>query len=170
MPDINESATASPTKNVVLLIDVQNLYYTARQTYGKHVNYNTLWAMATQGRHVDKAFAYAIDRGDTRQRQFQNILRGIGFEMRLKPFIQRADGSAKGDWDVGITLDAMRYGSSADIVVLASGDGDFAMLADALREEHNVEVEVYGVAALTAAALMRSATRFIPIEGKLLMR
>jgi uncharacterized LabA/DUF88 family protein len=156
-------------KNVVLLIDVQNLYYTARHTYGRHIDYNALWAMATRGRRVTKALAYAIDRGDPRQRQFQNILRGIGFEVRLKPFIQRADGSAKGDWDVGITLDAVRYASAADVVVLASGDGDFAMLAEALREEHGVEVEVYGVPALTAGALMRSATRFVPIEGSLLM-
>lgn len=156
-------------QNVVLLIDVQNLYYTARQAHGRHVDYSALWAMATRGRRVTRALAYAIDRGDPRQRQFQNILRGIGFEVRLKPFIQRADGSAKGDWDVGITLDAVRYAGAADVVVLASGDGDFAMLADALREEHGVEVEVYGVPALTAGALMRSATRFVPIEGSLLM-
>ncbi|MGO2133486.1 MAG: LabA-like NYN domain-containing protein [Halomonas sp.] len=170
MPERVKNSDKRPAKHVVLLIDVQNLYYTARQSYGKHIDYNALWAMATQGRHVSKALAYAIDRGDTRQRQFQNILRGIGFEVRLKPFIQRADGSAKGDWDVGITLDAMRYANSADVVVLASGDGDFAMLADALRDEHGVEVEVYGVPELTAGALMQSATRFIPIEGRLLMR
>lgn len=161
---------SNAVKNVVLLIDVQNLYYTARQVYGKHIDYNALWAMATQDRRVTRALAYAIDRGDARQRQFQNILRGIGFEVRLKPFIQRADGSAKGDWDVGITLDAMRYASNADVLVLASGDGDFALLADTLREEHGVEVEVYGVPALTAGALMQSATRFVPIEGRLLMR
>lgn len=165
-----QNSVKNSTQNVVLLMDVQNLYYTARHTYGKHIDYNALWAMATQGRNVTKALAYAIDRGDPRQRQFQNILRGIGFEVRLKPFIQRADGSAKGDWDVGITLDAIRYASTADVMVLASGDGDFAMLADALRDEHGVEVEVYGVPALTAGALIRSATRFVPIEGKLLMR
>lgn len=156
-------------QSVLLLVDVQNLYYTARHAYGRHIDYNALWARATRDRRVVKALAYAIDRGDAKQRQFQNILRGIGFEVRLKSFIQRADGSAKGDWDVGITLDAVKHADDVDVVVLASGDGDFALLADALRQEHGVEVEVYGVPALTASALIQSATRFVPLEGDLLM-
>ncbi|RTR06539.1 NYN domain-containing protein [Halomonas nitroreducens] len=155
--------------NVLLLLDVQNLYYTSRHAYRRNVDYNALWARATEDRRVVKAIAYAIDRGDEKQRQFQNILRAIGFEVKLKPFIQRADGSAKGDWDVGITLDAMEYAGEVDVVVLASGDGDFALLADRLREKFGVEVEVYGVPALTADALVRSASRFVPIEGELLL-
>ncbi|MDN3526684.1 NYN domain-containing protein [Halomonas sabkhae] len=154
---------------VLILLDVQNLYYTSRHAYQRNVDYNALWARATAGREVSRAIAYAIDRGDAKQRQFQNILRAIGFEVRLKPFIQRADGSAKGDWDVGITLDAVRHAGAVDVVVLASGDGDFALLADTLRQEHGVAVEVYGVPSLTAEALIRSASRFIPIEGKLLL-
>ncbi|RAW06207.1 NYN domain-containing protein [Halomonas elongata] len=156
-------------QTVLILLDVQNLYYTARHTYRRNVDYNALWASATRNRQVTHAFAYAIDRGDEKQRQFQNILRAIGFEVRLKPFIQRADGSAKGDWDVGITLDAIEHAAEVDVVVLASGDGDFALLADRLRRNHGVEVEVYGVPALTADALIRSASRFIPIEGELLL-
>ncbi|MCG6658928.1 NYN domain-containing protein [Halomonas campisalis] len=156
-------------QNALLLVDVQNLYYTARHAYGRHIDYNALWARATRGRRVVRAFAYAIDRGDEKQRQFQNILRAIGFEVKLKPFIQRADGSAKGDWDVGITLDAVKHAEGVDVVVLASGDGDFALLADTLRRDYGVEVEVYGVPPLTAGALMRSATRFVPLEGDLLL-
>ena len=84
---------------VVLLADVQNIYYTARQAYGCHVNYKQLWDRVTANRLVVAAFAYAIDRHDEKQSRFQQILRDIGFEVKLKPFIQRADGSAKGDWD-----------------------------------------------------------------------
>ncbi|SEN41706.1 LabA-like NYN domain-containing protein [Halomonas caseinilytica] len=153
----------------LILLDIQNLYYTSRHTYRRNVDYNALWARATEGRRVARAIAYAIDRGDAKQRQFQNILRAIGFEVKLKPFIQRADGSAKGDWDVGITLDAVAHAPEVDVVVLASGDGDFALLAERLRHDHGVEVEVYGVPALTADALIRSASRFIPIEGDLLL-
>ncbi|MCW4153348.1 NYN domain-containing protein [Halomonas sp. 18H] len=156
-------------QRALILLDVQNLYYTSRHAYQRNVDYNAFWAQATQGRHVSRAIAYAIDRGDSKQRQFQNILRAIGFEVRLKPFIQRADGSAKGDWDVGITLDAIKHAGEVEVVILASGDGDFALLADTLRQEHDVEVEVYGVPSLTAEALVRSASRFIPIEGRLLL-
>jgi len=109
-------------KNVAIFVDVQNIYYTTRQCFSRHFDYNNFWAEATRDRRVVKAVAFAIDRGDEKQRQFQNILRAIGFEVKLRPFIQRSDGSAKGDWDVGITLDVLDYAPLADVVVLASGD------------------------------------------------
>ncbi|WP_214000890.1 NYN domain-containing protein [Arsukibacterium sp.] len=155
--------------SVTILVDVQNIYYTSRQAFGKSFDYNAFWAEVTAGRKVDKAIAYAIDRGDEKQRQFQNILRAIGFEVKLKPFIQRADGSAKGDWDVGITLDAIEYGQHSDLLVLASGDGDFALLAERLISNYQTEVEVYGVPSLTAQALVNAASRFIPIGPALLL-
>jgi uncharacterized LabA/DUF88 family protein len=96
-------------------------------------------------------------------------LRAIGFEVKLKPFIQRHDGSAKGDWDVGIALDMMEYAPLADVVVLASGDGDFDLLVAKIREKHAVSVEVYGVADLTAASLIEAADKFVPIKGDLLL-
>jgi uncharacterized LabA/DUF88 family protein len=118
---------------------------------------------------VVKAIAFAIDRGDEKQGQFQNILRAIGFDVKLRPFIQRRDGSAKGDWDVGITLDVLEYAPLADVVVLASGDGDFDLLVQKIRDKHRVFVEVYGVAELSAASLIRVADRFVPIKDHLLL-
>ncbi|WP_101674634.1 LabA-like NYN domain-containing protein [Alloalcanivorax mobilis] len=155
---------------VAVFVDVQNLYYTARQTFQSNVDYNALWARVTGGRQVVAAHAYAVDRGDEKQRQFQNILRAIGFNVKLKPFVQRADGSAKGDWDVGITIDILEQAADADVIVLASGDGDFAILAEHIRAKHGCRVEVYGVQALTAAALARAADQFVPIEGGLLLK
>ena len=154
---------------VTILVDVQNIYYTSREVFGRNFDYNAFWRQVTAGRTVVKAIAYAIDRGDEKQRQFQNILRAIGFEVKLKPFIQRADGSAKGDWDVGITLDAIEYGQHSDVLVLASGDGDFGLLADKLITKYHTEVEVYGVEGLTALALVRAASRFVAIEDSLLL-
>ena len=52
----------------------------------------------------------------------------------MKPFISRADGSSKGDWDVGITIDIMENADKADIIVLASGDGDFDILIKRIRD------------------------------------
>ncbi len=115
-------------EKVSVLVDVQNIYYTTKQIHNCNFDYNVFWAEATSNREVVKATAYAIDRGDEKQRQFQNILKAIGFEVKLKPFIQRSDGSAKGDWDVGIALDAIEYAQESDEVVLASGDGDFDLL------------------------------------------
>ena len=157
------------TKKVSLFVDVQNIYYTTRHTFSRNFDYNHFWAQATQGRKVEHAYAYAIDRGDEKQRQFQNILRAIGFEVKLKPYIQRRDGSAKGDWDVGITLDVIESAADTDIIVLASGDGDFDQLLHRARMRYDVETEVYGVEQLTAASLIQASNRFVPIEENLLL-
>ncbi len=157
-------------EKVVVFVDVQNIYYTTKQFYNCHFNYNAFWTVATSNREVVKAIAYAIDRGDEKQKQFQNILKGIGFEVKLKPFIQRIDGSAKGDWDVGITLDVMEYAKKSNVVVLASGDGDFDLLVNKVRKDFGVSVEVYGVAQLTATSLINSASKFVPIKDDLLLK
>lgn len=156
-------------QKVSIFVDVQNIYYTTRSSYQQNFDYNKFWRQVTANRQVTQAFAYAIDRGDEKQKQFQNILRAIGFEVKLKPFIQRADGSAKGDWDVGITVDVMECAPQSDVVVLASGDGDFDILLNKIREKFNNRVEVYGVPTLTAASLIHSATEFYPIDGGLLL-
>ncbi len=156
-------------ENVILLVDVQNIYYTTRQAHNCNFDYNFFWSMATANRNIIKAIAYTTDRGDKKQQEFQNILRAIGFEVKLKPYIQRSDGSAKGDWDVGITIDALEYAKDTDIVVLASGDGDFDLLVKKIKCNYGAEVEVYGVAQLTAKSLIKEATKFIPIEKKLLL-
>ena len=157
-------------ETVTILVDVQNVYYTSRSAYQRNFDYNKFWAKATNNRTVIKAIAYAIDSGDEKQKQFQNILRAIGFEVKLKPYIQRSDGSAKGDWDVGITLDAIEYAEQSDTVVLVSGDGDFALLSEKMKDKYQCIVEVYGVPKLTAVALINSADQFYPIKSELLLK
>ena len=151
------------------MVDVQNIYHTVKDTYNSHFDYSTFFQEVTSGRELVKAIAYAIDRGDRKQIKFQNILREIGFEVKLKPFIQRGDGSAKGDWDVGISLDMVEYATQADMLVLASGDGDFTSVVRKLLDEYDVSIGVYGVPGLTAASLKQAATSFTPIQGRLLL-
>ena len=154
---------------VAVFADVQNIYYTVKQKYNCHFDYGAFWEHATSGKSLVKALAYATDKGDQKQKGFQQILRRIGFEIKLTPFLQRGDGSAKGDWDVGIALDMIEYAKRVDTIVLASGDGDFTAVVDKIRHEHNVSVEIYGVPDLTASSLIKSATRFVPIQGNMLL-
>ena len=156
-------------EKVAIFVDVQNIYYTTRQSYRRHFNYSAFWSLATTNRTVVGAFAYAIDKGDSQQLSFQQILRQIGFEVKLKPYIQRCDGSAKGDWDVGITLDVIEYAEQADVIILLSGDGDFDLLLNKVGDTYAVKTEVYGVPALTAPSLIKAANRFIAIDENLLM-
>jgi uncharacterized LabA/DUF88 family protein len=154
---------------IAIFVDVQNIYYTTRDVYGRQFNYRKLWkVLAGQGTIVS-ATAYAIDRGDDGQIKFQDALKHIGFKVKLKPFIQRKDGSAKGDWDVGITIDVMETSPKVDTVILLSGDGDFDLLLQKVSAEYGVATEVYGVEKLSAKSLMDSATKFHAIKSDLLL-
>ena len=157
-------------KKVSIFVDVQNIYYTTKQIFNSNFDYNKFWKKITYDREVVAAFAYTTNRNDTKQIQFQNILRAIGFQVKLKPYISRADGSSKGDWDVGITIDILDYAPKSDIVVLASGDGDFDLLIQKIISKNNLLTEVYGVGPLTANSLKRSSTEFYDIDKNLLLK
>jgi len=159
----------SHIERIGLFVDVQNIYYTTRHTYGRQFDYRSLWDILAQRGAIKVANAYATDRGDEGQRKFQAALRHIGFAVKLKPYIQRADGSAKGDWDVGITIDVLQNAPQLDRIFLLSGDGDFDLLIETVQDQHNTPVEVYGVPALTADSLIRAATSFHPITEALLI-
>jgi uncharacterized LabA/DUF88 family protein len=161
--------TESTVARVSIFVDVQNIYYTCRQAYQANFDYNKFWAAVTKNREIVNAFAYATARGDAKQEQFQNILRAIGFTVLLKPMLKRADGSTKADWDVGIALDVYEAAQHCDTIVLASGDGDFTILLERIRQRFNTRSEVYGVPQLTADALIASANKFIAVDKNLLL-
>jgi len=154
---------------IAIFADVQNIYYTTRQAYGRQFNYRQLWQKIACSGVIVTANAYAIHRGDDRQIKFQNALKHIGFNVKLKPYIQRTDGSAKGDWDVGIAIDVLEIAPKVDRVILLSGDGDFDLLLEKIKTLHKTHTEVYGVAALTAKSLIDSADIYHPIDDNLLL-
>ena len=133
-------------KKIAVFADVQNLYYTVRQVYGCHFDYSVLWAEVSRRGVIVEAYAYAIDRGDAKQQQFQQILRKLG-----------------------ITIDVLDAVERVDEIVLASGDGDFDLLLERVRSR-GVEAIAYGAPGLTAQSLIRAASLYVPIEGDLLLR
>lgn len=156
-------------KKVAVFADVQNIYYTTRHTYARQFNYREVWKRIQKEGEIVIANAYAIHRSDSKQLGFQKALRDIGFTIKLKPFIQRSDGSAKGDWDVGITIDIMEAARDVDMVVLLSGDGDFDMLLEKVNKDYGVRTVAYGVPALTAKSLIEAVNEYCPIEEGLLL-
>lgn len=156
-------------KTIAIFADVQNIYYTTRDVYGRAFNYRAFWREVSALGEIVFATAYAIDRGDDRQIKFQDALKHLGFNVRLKPYIQRQDGSAKGDWDVGISIDMLTQAEQVDCVILLSGDGDFDLLLKAVRERFATQSIVYAVEKLTARSLIDAADAFQPIQQSLLI-
>jgi uncharacterized LabA/DUF88 family protein len=166
----NPATMSTTLEKISIFVDVQNIYYTCRQTYQRNFDYNKFWAQATEGRELVAAYAYATDKGDAKQMQFQTILHAIGFTVKLKPVLKRRDGSTKADWDIGIALDVYEAATECDTVVLATGDGDFGLLLNRIKKRFNTDCEVYGVPALTSDLLTCEASKFVAIDQHLLLR
>lgn len=162
-------AHASQDKTIAVFADVQNIYYTTREVYKRQFNYRKFWQQVSIQGTIVTANAYAIERNDDQQRKFQDALKHIGFNVKLKPYIQRSDGSAKGDWDVGITIDIMETAKDVDSVILLSGDGDFDLLLKKITQDYGCKAEVYGVPSLTANSLIDAASRYHHINEELLL-
>lgn len=158
-------------KKIAVFVDVQNIYYTTRDIFNRQFNYRLFWQELIAQGDIIEANAYAIQRSDDQQHKFQKALKHIGFNVKLKPFIQRSDGSAKGDWDVGITIDIMMAAANENIdtIVLLSGDGDFDLLLNHINVEFGVKTIVYGVPNLTANSLINAADEYHKIEQSLLL-
>ncbi len=152
-----------------IFVDVQNIYYTTRDTFKRSFNYKSFWTEIESNDEIIIANAYAIDKGDNKQQKFQYALRTIGFKVKLKPYISRVDGSTKGDWDVGITIDILDSAKKAEKIILLSGDGDFDLLVQKVIDKYGCIVHVYGVKELTASSLIEVASKFHSISNKLLV-
>lgn len=161
-------------KRVAIFVDVQNIYYTTREAFGRSFDYRKFWKRISAHHDIVIANAYVIQRRDhsavqDSQVKFQDALKHIGFDLKFKPYIQRSDGSAKGDWNVGITVDVMRVASQVERVILLSGDGDFDLLMKAIAHDHKVDTWAFGVEKLTARSLMDSVNQFHKIDNHLLI-
>ena len=152
-----------------IFVDVQNIYYTTRDHFGRSFNYRSFWDQIQSEHKIIKANAYAIDKGDQKQQKFQYALKTIGFNIKLKPYISRMDGSTKGDWDVGITIDILDSAEEVDKIILLSGDGDFDLLVQKVIDKYGCIVEIYGGKSLTSDSLIESASKFYPISKDFLL-
>ncbi len=117
-----------PDQRVGIFIDTQNMYYSARYLFKRKVDFKNIVADATSNRRLIRAMAYVIRTKGEEGRPFFDALEKAGIELREKDLIEYASGHKKGDWDVGLTIDVVRMLDMLDVVVLVSGDGDYAPL------------------------------------------
>ncbi|HBF45791.1 MULTISPECIES: NYN domain-containing protein [Shewanella] len=154
---------------LAVFVDVQNIYYTCKQGFGRSFNYRALYKHLSAQGTISHAIAYAIAPADDGQVKFQDALKHIGFTVKTKPYIQRSDGSAKGDWDVGITIDMLEIAPTVDEVILLSGDGDFDLLLKKINQTTTCYTHVLSVERLTAKSLTDQAQHFTAIDASLLI-
>ncbi len=155
-------------QRIAVLADVQNLFYSAKHLHRAKLNFSKLLESLVDGRQLIRAIAYVVQTKEIDQSSFLDMLRHTGYEVRSKDLKVRADGSAKGDWDMGIAVDAISLADRLDVIVLVSGDGDYVDLVNMLKGR-GVRVEVASFQKSTAEELITAATEYIPIEKNLLL-
>ncbi len=124
----------NPSQRVAVLVDVQNLYYSAKNLHKAKINFKNLLNLAVQGRTLTRAIAYVINADPTgEENEFFEAVNLAGFETKEKPLQIFYGGAKKGDWDVGIAIDAVRLAPKVDSIILCSGDGDFRPVVNYLQ-------------------------------------
>ena len=158
----------SAQPRVGVFVDVQNMFYAAKDRFERRVDYIKLLDLIVGPRHLISAFAYIVQIPEIKQSNFISLLEHNGYTVRSKDLRLRGDGSAKGDWDVGIAVDVVSMLGSLDVVILASGDGDFCPLAELIKQQQK-RIEVVAFEHNTSMDLQAMADQFFPIGEELLM-
>jgi uncharacterized LabA/DUF88 family protein len=151
-------------QRIGVLVDVSNMYHSAKNLFGKKVNFQEILKQAVAGRKLIRATAYAIRKETEEETPFFEALSQQGFEVKMKDLQVFAGGAKKGDWDVGITIDAIKLSEKLDVIVLVSGDGDYLPLVSYLQNNKGCLVEIMAFAKTTSARLIEEADDFIDLS------
>jgi uncharacterized LabA/DUF88 family protein len=147
-------------QRVAVLIDVQNMYHSAKALYKKRVDFKEVLKAAVADRQLIRAVGYVIRTETGEEKSFFEALSKIGIELKIKDLQIFHGGMKKADWDVGITIDAVRLAESAiDVLVLVTGDGDFVPLVEYLKGRGRV-VETMAFGKSTSSRLKEAADDF----------
>lgn len=151
-------------QRVAVLIDVQNMYHSAKSLYKARVNFKEVLKTATEGRRLIRAIGYVVRSEGGEEKLFFEALEKSGIELKIKDLQIFSGGTKKGDWDVGIAIDAVRLAElTIDAMVIITGDGDFVPLVEYLKGRgRQVEIMAFGRSA--SSKLKETADDFIDIE------
>lgn len=159
-------------QRIGILVDVANVYHSAKNLYGKKASFNQILKEAVANRKLIRATAYAIRTENNEEAPFIEALEQQGFEVKLKDLQIFAGGSKKGDWDVGITIDALKLANKLDVIVIVSGDGDYLPLVSYLQNNKGCLVEIMAFKKTCSAKLIEEADDFTDLgsDNKFLIK
>ncbi len=151
-------------QRIGVLIDIQNLYYSAKVLHQKKVNFDQILKSAVGDRKLIRAIAYGIKTAEGQEEKFFEALEKVGYEVKTKDLQIFPGGAKKGDWDVGIAVDAIKMSKSLDAIVLVSGDGDYIPLVKYIQSTTGCRVEGIAFAESTSNKLVEELDSFINLS------
>lgn len=153
-----------PAQRVAVFIDAQNLYHSAKHLYGSKVNFGKLVEDAVAGRPLVRAIAYVISTETGEEKSFFEALGKVGIEAKTKDLQIFAGGAKKGDWDVGLAIDAVKLAPKLDVVIIVSGDGDYVPLVEYLQINEGCQVEAVSFGRSSSARLIEAVDDFKDLD------
>jgi len=151
-------------QKVGVFVDAQNMYHSAKNLYKAKVDFSQILQQAVGKRQLIRAFAYVIKTESGEEKAFLEALQKAGFELKVKDLQIFPGGMKKGDWDVGIAIDAVILADKIDVAVLVEGDGDFVPLVDYLKTNKGVKVEVMAFGRSASLKLIQAANQFYDLD------
>ncbi len=150
-------------QRVGILVDASNMYHSAKNLYNRRVNFKEILSKAVAGRKLIRATAYAIRTENQEEQPFIEALIQQGFEVKMKDLQVFFGGAKKGDWDVGIAIDAVRLADKLDVIVIVSGDGDYLPLVSYLQNNKGCLVEIMAFRKTCSSKLIEEADDFLDL-------
>ncbi len=159
-------------QRIGVLVDVANMYHSAKNLFSKKVNFKEILNTAVAGRKLIRATAYVVKTESGEETNFFDALHQQGFEVKMKDLQIFAGGAKKADWDVGIAIDAIKLAQKLDVIVLVSGDGDYLPMMSYIQNNKGCLVEVIAFKKTCSSKLIEEADDFIDIgkENKFLIK
>ena len=151
------------SQRVGIFIDLANIYHSAKHLHKSNINFAKLLKLLVDNRQLVRAIAYTVSADPKKEKDFLTALGKSGFEIKSKDLQSFPGGLKKGNWDIGIAIDAIRMSSKIDVAIIISGDGDFIELVEYLQHE-GLLVEVVGFGSSTSAGLKEKADNFIDLD------
>lgn len=147
-------------QRVGVLVDVSNMYHSAKNLYGKKVNFKEILVKAVADRKLIRATAYAIKTENQDELPFAEALESQGFEVKMKDLQIFAGGAKKADWDVGIAIDAIKLADKLDVIIIVSGDGDYLPVVSYVQNNKGCLVEIMAFRKTCSSKLIEEADDF----------
>ncbi len=150
-------------QRVGVLVDVANMYHSAKNLFNKRVNFKEILITAVADRKLIRATAYAVRTETEEELHFFEALHQQGFEVKMKDLQIFAGGAKKGDWDVGIAIDAIKLAEKLDVIILVSGDGDYLPVVSYLQNNKGCLVEILAFKKTCSSRLIEEADGFVDL-------
>lgn len=152
-------------QRVAVFIDVQNMYYSARNLFNAKVNFGNIVREAVAGRNLVRAIAYVVSTKTGEEKPFFEALEKAGIQTKEKELQEFFGGAKKADWDVGIAVDMIKLASKVDAIVLVSGDGDFQSVTEYISNTHGCLVEVMAFGETMSSKLREAVDDFTDLSA-----